>query len=72
MLFELKKLIDYLSQKKLSLCGLYTWQFSLSEIYCMFCSDLWETFNIMKSTFGECKDGQGKLWKRKLMKCSWG
>ena len=30
--------------------------FYLQFICCMFCTDLWETLNIMKSIFDECKE----------------
>ena len=38
----------------------------LKFVCCMFCSDLPETLNIMKSTFDECKDrksGKAKINK---------
>ena len=40
--------------------------FYLQFIRCMFCSDLWETLNIMKSIFDECKELARKTMKAKI------
>ena len=50
-----------------SRCCLYTWHFVyLQFISCTFCSDFWETLNIIKSSFGKCKESAKKSVKAKI------
>ena len=64
MLFELKNswvLTDFLVAVFTHGIFLY-----LQFISCTFCSDFWETLNIIKSSFDKCKESAKKSVKAKI------
>ena len=64
MLFELKKIHVFIDFHFV----VFTHDIFLYQqfIYCMLCSGLWETLNIMKSISDECKESARKISEAKI------